>query len=115
MKCDLDCPSNREGIPPVCCMNCSVARRYYLADWNRHLWTEEHGFLTREGCSLPRDKMPPECVKYDCKLYDHIVISRFIDGKWKDVRVFSLPLGKTVCSDNKFCLTMIDKSQEPKT
>ena len=91
--CDLNCPQyNGIGIAgnkSLCCKWCARARKYYVTEENKHLWDENDGFWSPDGCRLTRDKMPKECLEYDCKnevwMTTDIRCSYFIwkDGKWQ--------------------------------
>ena len=78
--CDLKCP-----IPftqHLCCRNCKVAREGFLNKGNEKYWTDKGGFWGENGCRLPRDEMPEECRKYDCKEYTFTVKKIWARGGW---------------------------------
>lgn len=90
-KCDMNCPQVN-GIKPkiaYCCIFCARARINYVKEFNRHLWSEDRGFLGENGCKLSRDEMPKECLEYDCKdkvwMVTNIYCSYLIwrDDKWQ--------------------------------
>lgn len=81
-KCNLDCPIKDER--PYCCRNCREARAYYVTDANRHLWSDDDGFWSKNGCRLSRDQMPQECKEYDCRAYTFIVVKCWHHGKWNE-------------------------------
>ena len=88
--CDLNCHSvpGLGVLMGFCCRACQNGHKDHINDSNKHLWTEENGFASRDGCRLPRDQMPPECRQYDCKKYGFYVCSiqykvmRFDGQKW---------------------------------
>lgn len=86
-KCDLDCPIKPSGgFIPICCQNCKESRRDFVTDTNRHLWTDNRGFHSPEGCRLSREDMPLECKIYDCRRHTFKVI-RIWAGQWRDCNV----------------------------
>lgn len=87
--CDLDCPSGDVG-KGFCCCHCDPARRKYVNDENRHLWKENEGFYSNNGCRLPREKMPPECREYDCRKCTFVIVRRWVKGRWRDIRIGEL-------------------------
>lgn len=85
--CDLNCPARMSADKPVyCCQNCWDARKYYVTEANKHLWTDEVGFHSANGCKLPREQMPSECREYDCRRYFFLVTRYWRNGEWIDLK-----------------------------
>ena len=90
-KYSTDCPAQPVQGVAYCCLNCKDARAYFVTDANRHLWTDR-GFWSKDGCRLPRSKMPPECLAYDCRDYLFLVVRKYGWGmqRWNNVVVTPL-------------------------
>ncbi len=93
-RCFGDCPLR--GLLAACCSNCNNSKDKYITDSNRHLWSDKDGFWKVGGCSLPRDLMPDECRKYDCRNYQWLILREHIDGIWRDVAMHEIPIGHEV-------------------
>lgn len=82
-KYSIDCPLLPRNGVPYCCRHCHKSRKDYVTDSNRHLWTDKGGFHSPDnGCRLPREDMPKECLDYDCRNYWFFLVSAYFDGKW---------------------------------
>ena len=87
-KCDLNCPVS---IPvQFCCKGCKNSKKEYKNKDNEHLWSDEFGFWTPDGCGLSREQMPKECRTYNCRDYVFAVERRWKDGKWEDFATNSM-------------------------
>lgn len=86
--CDLDCPVEKENNLPFCCKGCAVSKRKYLTEDLRAYWGENHGFWSKNGCRLPRDKRPQECRDYDCRKYTFYTLTekRWCGGRWHEAK-----------------------------
>ena len=82
-KYSIDCPLRPRNGTPYCCGTCRKRRKSYINDSNKHLWTDERGFHSKQGCKLPRDQMPKECIEYDCRRYPFYAILFYENGKWQ--------------------------------
>lgn len=71
--CNRKCPPPLSGEVAYCCRWCSRERQSHVTDMNRHLWMEDKGFSGPDGCKLPRESMPKECLEYDCHEDEFIV------------------------------------------
>jgi len=89
--CDLNCPISNKNVV-YCCQSCRKARKSFITDANKHLWTADKGFLSKKGCKLSRNNMPSECKTYDCRRYTFKVNRVWADGKWIDTYVTSAKL-----------------------
>ena len=65
MKCDLQCPPMTPKY--YCCRHCRTARKDFVNNDNKFLWTDELGFWSETGCRLM--VKPQECEEFDCKKY----------------------------------------------
>lgn len=79
----IDCPVKpRSGIP-YCCGTCAKVKPSYITNDNKHLWTDKNGFHSLQGCKIPKENRPVECLDYDCRRYKFVAILSYIDGKWQ--------------------------------
>jgi len=90
--CDLNCPGHGGHKVPkgICCAGCFKSRQYHINESNKHLWSEQAGFLGENGCRLEHKYKPPECKAYDCKTrtfylfnYEYLHI-RWDGTRWKN-------------------------------
>lgn len=90
MKCDLNCPYNY-----TCCRNCRNSKKDYLLKHPelRKYWNED-GFLSENGCKIPRNLMPQECVEYDCKQFVHFIALGWNGSKWQNMLITEVPIDK---------------------
>ena len=72
--CDYKCPvhavfapASHPEVSAACCNQCQRKRKYFVTDKNEWAWSDDSGFLDKDGCRLPRESRPKECIKYDCK------------------------------------------------
>lgn len=86
----IDCPLRPRSNIPYCCGQCSRKRKSLVNDANRHLWTDETGFHSPQGCKLPREEMPIDCKEYDCRQRPFVALLYHVGGKWQALRGFEL-------------------------
>lgn len=94
-KYGIDCPLRPRSDIPYCCGQCSRKRKSFINDANRHLWTDEIGFHSPQGCKLPREDMPIECKEYDCRQRPFVALLYYVGGKWQALRGFELEHNET--------------------
>jgi len=85
--CNLDCPISHKNNGVYCCISCKKARKSFVTDANKHLWSNDKGFHSNKGCRLSRENMPPECKSYDCRRYTFTINRVWVDGKWMDTYI----------------------------
>ena len=93
-ECKRNCPVDTN--PPPCCVACWRARKDFVNDTNRHLWSEERGFWKEDGCKLSREEMPIECKAYDCTKNKWLVEIVWTGSGWKVVHAMELEKGQGI-------------------
>lgn len=110
--CDMNCPFRTAGSTlGYCCKGCAKARKQHLEslDGNlKSLWFEGYGFADENGCRLPRQCRPPECLEYDCK--ESVFITGCFwnkqAGKWEALNIVEVDSShKTKIECDNFKLT----------
>ena len=73
-NCDHDCPNNKYCCPNPCTYRHSIKEKINFTkkekELIRSLKSTKNGFLGTNGCKLPIELRPIECLKYNCKTYN---------------------------------------------